>query len=200
MTDLTNKHGVTAQILAAGGAVANSSAIQAHGTAVPEHTPGRAGWYTAGRPFGNSAGVLVPGDGGGNQVQLVASPAGTSGGDAAYPNVSGRNAVQNPLVVPNWDAQRSPGGSQQLVITSASQLPSGTHTVVYGGATLAATGGLGARTWALANGSSLPAGLSLSAAGLISGTPTTAGSYTFTVRLTDVSGNVGAKLFSLAVS
>jgi Putative Ig domain len=88
-----------------------------------------------------------------------------------------------------------------LVITSASQLPSGTHAVVYGGAQLAASGGLGAQSWALATGSSLPAGLSLAGAtGVISGTPTTAGSYSFTVRLTDVSGNVGAKLFSLAVS
>jgi len=42
-------------------------------------------------------------------------------------------------------------------------------------ATLQGGGGAGSLTWALASGSSLPAGLSLSSAGAISGTPTAAG-------------------------
>ena len=49
--------------------------------------------------------------------------------------------------------------------------------------TLTATGGTGSNTWSLASGS-LPAGLSLSAAGVISGTPSGAGS-TFTVQVAD---------------
>jgi hypothetical protein len=59
MGDQTNKHGVTAQTIAVG-VTTNSSSYQLHGTAVPEHVPGRAGWYTQGRPFGRSASVLVP--------------------------------------------------------------------------------------------------------------------------------------------
>jgi hypothetical protein len=199
MVDHTNKQGVTAQTLATG-VTTNSSSYQNHGNPIPEHT--RPGYYGPGRPFGHSAATLVPRaeDSVVGQLQTVQSPDGTSGGTSSYPNISGATGVQNPLVTPNWDAQRSPAESQQLVITSASQLPSGTHAVVYGGANLAATGGLGARTWALATGSSMPAGLSLSSAGAISGTPTTAGAYSFFVRVTDVSGNVGAKMFSLAVS
>jgi hypothetical protein len=53
-------------------------------------------------------------------------------------------------------------------------------------ATLSAAGGRSGYTWTLANGS-LPAGLKLTATGSITGTPTTVGSSTFTVRVTDSS-------------
>ncbi len=70
-----------------------------------------------------------------------------------------------------------------LSITTAS-LPDGQQTITYGPATLAATGGIGTYAWALAPGSSLPAGLALSAAGVLSGTPTVSGGFGFTVRVT----------------
>lgn len=54
-------------------------------------------------------------------------------------------------------------------------------------ATVTASGGAGALTWSVASGSSLPAGLSLSGAGTISGTPATAGTTNFTVKVTDAS-------------
>jgi sugar lactone lactonase YvrE len=49
---------------------------------------------------------------------------------------------------------------------------------------LAVTGGLGPFTWSVTSGS-LPPGLTLSTAGTITGTPTTAGSVSFTVRARD---------------
>jgi Putative Ig domain len=52
-------------------------------------------------------------------------------------------------------------------------------------ATLTATGGVIPYTFTLANSTVLPAGLTLSTAGGISGTPTTAGTTTFTVNVTD---------------
>jgi predicted secreted protein len=54
-------------------------------------------------------------------------------------------------------------------------------------ATLQATGGAVSLTWALASSSSLPAGLKLSSAGVISGTPTAPGTSSFTVKATDAS-------------
>jgi Zn finger protein HypA/HybF involved in hydrogenase expression len=53
--------------------------------------------------------------------------------------------------------------------------------------TLNATGGTGSYTYSLVSGS-LPAGLSLSSKGVISGTPTSAGTYTFSIKATDTSG------------
>jgi hypothetical protein len=52
-------------------------------------------------------------------------------------------------------------------------------------ATLTASGGTAPYTFDLASGSSLPPGLSLSSAGEISGTPTTSGTYTFTIDVVD---------------
>jgi hypothetical protein len=52
-------------------------------------------------------------------------------------------------------------------------------------ATLTVAGGVAPYTFTLANGTVLPAGLTLSSAGGISGTPTTAGNTAFTVNVTD---------------
>jgi hypothetical protein len=52
-------------------------------------------------------------------------------------------------------------------------------------ATLTASGGDGSYTFGLASGSSLPPGLSLSSGGEISGTPTTSGTYSFTIDVVD---------------
>ncbi|MBS1795039.1 MAG: right-handed parallel beta-helix repeat-containing protein [Acidobacteria bacterium] len=50
-----------------------------------------------------------------------------------------------------------------------------------------------------AAGQSLPPGVTLSPAGLLSGTPTAQGSFTFTVKATDTDGMAGVQQYSLAV-
>ncbi len=70
-----------------------------------------------------------------------------------------------------------------LVVTTNS-LPTGQVNVAYRGATLASTGGSAPITWAVTTGK-LPAGLSLSSAGAITGKPTATGTTTFTVTATD---------------
>ena len=65
-------------------------------------------------------------------------------------------------------------------------LPSMTQNFPYS-ATLTGSGGRAPYTYALELGSALPPGLSLSSGGVISGTPTTLGNFSFTVRATDSS-------------
>ncbi|MBI5098622.1 MAG: putative Ig domain-containing protein [Nitrospirae bacterium] len=64
-------------------------------------------------------------------------------------------------------------------------LPTGTEEVAYSSTTLDATDGTIPYTWSLATGSSMPPGLNLASNGAISGTPTTDGSYNFTVQVCD---------------
>jgi hypothetical protein len=71
-----------------------------------------------------------------------------------------------------------------LSITTASPLPNGVASTPYS-TTLASTGGSGAVTWSVTVGS-LPAGLNLNGStGAITGTPTTAGTSSFTVQAAD---------------
>ena len=88
-----------------------------------------------------------------------------------------------------------------ISITSTSTLPSGNTGSSYS-SQITATG-QGTITFTL-NGGSLPPGLSMGTTGLISGTPTTAGIYNFTVRATDNCGPAApqttAKGFTLVVS
>lgn len=64
---------------------------------------------------------------------------------------------------------------------------------------LQAAGGLPPYRWGVTGGA-LPAGLSLSAAdGVLAGTPAAAGTYTFSVELTDAAGGVAVRTLAMAV-
>jgi hypothetical protein len=66
-------------------------------------------------------------------------------------------------------------------------------------ATMAVTGGKAPYTFSLISGS-LPAGLTLNTtSGVISGTPTTAGTYTFTTKVVDSNGNADTDTCSIVV-
>ena len=71
-----------------------------------------------------------------------------------------------------------------LRIVTTSPLTPGTVGTAYS-LQLSASGGTGTRSWSLAALSTLPPGLTLSATGLISGTPTTAATTTFSVVVQD---------------
>jgi len=73
------------------------------------------------------------------------------------------------------------GGTLKITTTTAAL---GTVGTAYN-FQLEATGGVPPYTWAAASGSTLPAGLSLSSAGVVSGTPTAAGTFAPKLTVTD---------------
>lgn len=83
-------------------------------------------------------------------------------------------------------------------VISTSALGSGSYGAAYA-ATLQATGGLAPLSWSLVSGA-LPSGLSLSSAGVISGTPTVVGSFSITVRVTDSYAQSGTKALTLDIA
>jgi large repetitive protein len=76
--------------------------------------------------------------------------------------------------------------------------PGGWTNTVYSD-TLTATGGTTPYTFSATSGS-LPTGLSLSASGVISGTPTATGTSAFTVKLTDPNGQTTTKATSITIA
>src|SRR5205814_6703881 len=74
----------------------------------------------------------------------------------------------------------------------------GTQSVAYN-QSLAAAGGTTPYSWSLISGA-LPAGLSLSSGGQISGTPTTTGTSNFTVQVTDASTPVQTATRALSIT
>lgn len=90
--------------------------------------------------------------------------------------------------------------SDSLTIASSPTLPQATVKAAYQ-ATLATSGGTGPFTWKVSSGS-LPSGLTLSSAGVISGTLSSSvvqGSYSFTIQATDSGNATASATFSLGV-
>ncbi|PLC43482.1 autotransporter outer membrane beta-barrel domain-containing protein [Ralstonia pickettii] len=89
-----------------------------------------------------------------------------------------------------------------MITLSPSTLSNATVATAYS-QTLTASGGTAAYTYTLASGA-LPAGLTLSSSGVLSGTPTAGGTFNFTVTATDSStGNgpyTGSRAYSLVVN
>ena len=96
----------------------------------------------------------------------------------------------------------APSPTNSLTLTTAASLPGGTVGTAYT-TTLQASGGTTPYSWSISSGA-LPAGLTLAAAsGTISGTPTAAGTFTFTAKVTDSTvptAQTGTKSFSITVA
>lgn len=88
--------------------------------------------------------------------------------------------------------------SAPVITVAPSVLPAGTGGVAYS-QTVAASGGSGSYTYSLSAGA-LPPGIALSSAGHISGTPTTAGTYNFTVTATDGFSFTGSQAYTFTVN
>jgi hypothetical protein len=90
------------------------------------------------------------------------------------------------------------GGTTTLTLSPAT-LPNGTVGSAYTSTTITATGGTAPYTFTMSAGS-LPAGLTLSSGGVLSGTPTTAATSSFTITASDGAGDAGSKSYSVTVS
>jgi hypothetical protein len=105
------------------------------------------------------------------------------------------------------DANGCPGVTTLVVVIAAATcpvitvapatLPVGAVGVAYS-QQIAASGGTGASIFTVLSGT-LPAGLTLSAAGLLSGTPTAIVSSTVTIEATDANGCPGVTTYTIAV-
>jgi hypothetical protein len=105
------------------------------------------------------------------------------------PGVNGEDQSGIQAELAAWVDNLAPQAPGTTVVVTTTSLPNGALGVAYNQA-LTVTGGSAPYTWATLTGA-LPTGLSLSAAGVISGTPTVAGTYNFTVKATDAGANVG---------
>lgn len=89
-------------------------------------------------------------------------------------------------------------GAPTIAITPAT-LPAGKAAVAYTSTTLSSAGGTASYTYAVTAGT-LPAGLTLSPAGVLSGTPTAAGSFNVTVTSTDRYHFQGSQAYTIAIA
>ena len=133
-----------------------------------------------GQYFAGISGVAGPTGSTHNQVGMTLSV--FAGGDG--------------IMVSFKPASQAPPGNP--VVTTASPLPSASTLQPYT-AILAAEDGVPPYTWSIASGA-LPAGLALSADGVISGSPVTAAVYSFTVRVTDSISDSGTMPLGLTVA
>ena len=86
---------------------------------------------------------------------------------------------------------------QQLTIPKENELPRGVKGINYL-VTLEASGGKSPYTFSRSSGS-LPPGLLLSLSGKLTGIPTSTGTYTFTIRVTDTKNRIAEKQFTIQV-
>jgi hypothetical protein len=86
-----------------------------------------------------------------------------------------------------------------LTILTPSPLPRGEVSVSYS-QTLAAAGGTPPYAWSVTGGTTVPAGLILAANGLLSGLPSAAGTFTFTVQATDSNHVTASTMLTLTIA
>jgi hypothetical protein len=112
-------------------------------------------------------------------------------------SVSGRVLARNGAVTLDTSAVAVCAAGCPPVTLAPTTLPNATVGAAYT-QTLVASGGTAPYAYTVSAGA-LPPGLSLSGAGQLSGNPTAAGSYTFTVTATDAAGCIVTRVYTLVV-
>ena len=160
--------------------------------------PGVVGYHVYRKPRGN-----------GSYTRLTATPqagitytdsTATSGSytymvSAVKLETTGGGTFYNPSLGVEQSVDLTNAPAAVLVVTAS--LPDASWNTAYS-QTLEAQGGWPTYSWTVSSGA-LPAGLSLSASGAITGAPTVSGSFAFTVQATDKNSQTAAKALSLTI-
>lgn len=142
---------------------------------------------------------------GSNSVPCLAGTLNCSGGTITgysagpgYDMVTGWGSVDAYLFVQAFAGNGGTPPPAPLTITTSATLANaavGTTASI----TLTASGGMPPYQWAVSSGN-LPAGLTLDPSGALSGAPTTAGSYTFAISVTDSAGSSTSQTFQITIT
>ncbi|MBU3960596.1 MAG: tandem-95 repeat protein [Alphaproteobacteria bacterium] len=154
----------------------------------------------------NAIGVTVSG---GESVTAVSTPshgsASVSGSTLLYTPAAGYSGLDG-FTYTVTDSASGLSDSATVSVTvspptlaiAPSSLPNGTARTAYS-QVLTATDGTAPYSFAV-NAGALPAGLSLTSAGVISGTPTAVGTQSLTVTATDAHGATGSRVYTLTIA
>jgi hypothetical protein len=126
---------------------------------------------------------------------IAASAGGALTGTPAAPGISSVSATVTDSKGVTASAGFTLAVTPAPISIATTSLPNGSVQSPYS-VTLTASGGAGSNKW---SASGLPAGLTMSAGGTISGTPTAAGVSVVVVTVTDAAGTVAVQTFTLAV-
>lgn len=119
-------------------------------------------------------------------------------GLATLPVAAGAAPSRAPSSHPAVRASQQPAPAASTLRVATKRLPGAERTRPYR-LVLARTGGTAPTRWSLGGGS-LPVGLSLSRAGVISGVPRVSGATRATIKVTDARGRVATRTMNLAVA
>ncbi|HEY0905723.1 MAG TPA: putative Ig domain-containing protein, partial [Methylophilus sp.] len=149
--------------------------------------------YTFGSASGLPAGISLNSDG----SLTGATCAGNGTYNTISASVTDATTASTSVTGANLIVNKAPAGGCALTFSTTS-LPNGSAGVAYS-STITATGGTSPYNYSVSAGTP-PPGLSLSAAGTLSGTPSAVGSYSFTVLATDASGSTGVQSYSVTIA
>ena len=133
-------------------------------------------------------------------ISISSGASGTGNGTVNYTVAANTGPARSGIISiagQSFTVNQSGTGPAPISITTGSNLPGAILNSPYQ-ATLAATGGTAPYTWSASSG--LPPGLSLNSAGSITGTPTTAGNYTFNVTVKDSAAGTLSQSFTIVVA
>jgi hypothetical protein len=117
-------------------------------------------------------------------------------------SVTGRTLARNGAVTLDTNTVRASDCTAGVTCPAISLVPATLPTGILGLAysqTISGNGGVGPYTFAVTAGA-LPAGLTLTTSGVLSGIPRTSGGFTITIRATDANGCVGPLAYTLIVA